>query len=40
MKPLSGELVPGFKTTHGLNMVDAAVQLTHTPAGQSPAYGD
>ncbi len=41
MKPLAGELVPGFQTTHGLNMVDAgAIRLTRSADEQSHAYGD
>lgn len=39
MRPYEGEIVPGFETIKGLNMIDAA-QLTRTPADQSSAYGD
>src|SRR5437763_13795386 len=42
MKPFEGEIVPGFETTKGLNMVDASVlQISRTQnAGQASVYGD
>jgi len=42
MKPLDKEIVPGFETTRGLNMIDAsALQISRTQGtGQASAYGD
>ena len=42
MKPFEGEIVPGFETTKGLNMIDASVlQIGRTQnAGQASVYGD
>jgi radical SAM superfamily enzyme YgiQ (UPF0313 family) len=42
MKPLEKEIVPGFETTKGLNMIDASVlQISRTQSGEgASAYGD
>ena len=42
MKPYEGEIVPGFETIKGLNMIDASVlKITRTPSTeQATAYGD
>ena len=42
MKPLDKELVPGFETTKGLNMIDASVLQTSRSQSneQASAYGD
>jgi len=42
MKPLDKEIVPGFETVRGLNMIDASVLQVSRPqsTGQASAYGD
>jgi radical SAM superfamily enzyme YgiQ (UPF0313 family) len=42
MKPYEGEIVPGFETIKGLNMIDASVLRINRPpsAEQETAYGD